>query len=324
MQRYARGLAGLAAFVLATLLLFWGTFRFIDATKGPRADVVIGSKSFTESLIISEILAQSLEANTKLRIDRQFYLGSTQICFEALKAGRIDLYPEYTGTGLTALLHVKPTDDIKGALDTVRREFHSRFSVTWMEPLGFNNAYAMALPAQLAAKLGIKTISDLKAHPELRAVFAPEFMAREDGYTGLRARYGLHFNHEPQSMDAGLMYQAAAAGEVDLVSAYSTDGRVLSMNLTLLDDDLHYFPPYQAVPVARDAFLTAHPVVREVFDALAATISDEEIRRMNLAVDSGKSNVASVARAFLAQRKARQATDGRDSDKGAAESEPPR
>jgi glycine betaine/choline ABC-type transport system substrate-binding protein len=260
--------------------------------------VVIGSKAFTESIIVGEIAAQHLE-RAGVPVERRFNLGATNICFEAVRSGAIDLYPEYTGTALMAILHHASVADAAQALTAVREELERDHALTWLAPLGFDNTYALAVPEALAARLGIEKISDLRAHPGLRVGFASEFLAREDGWPGLRARYDLRFDTPPGSMEAGLMYQAAASGELDVVSVYSTDGRIETQHLRVLDDDLRFFPPYEAGFIARRASLAKSPRLAELLGGLAGRIGDAEMRRMNADVDLGKRSVEDVARTFL-------------------------
>jgi glycine betaine/choline ABC-type transport system substrate-binding protein len=262
---------------------------------------VIGSKAFTESVLTAELMAQWIERRTTLHVDRRFYLGSTQICFEALREGEIDAYPEYTGTGLVMILGRPASPDRARVLADVRDEFDRRYRLAWLVPLGFENSYALAMPRTMAARLGIRTVSDLVRHPELHAGFAPEFFARADGYPGLAQRYGLHFDDPPRSLEAGLMYAAAAHGRVDVVSAYSTDGRVERMGLALLEDDLRFFPPYEAVPVVREALVQRHPDVAASLRSLAGRVSTERMRRMNLAVDLEHRAPSEVVRELVAE-----------------------
>jgi glycine betaine/choline ABC-type transport system substrate-binding protein len=302
MGRRLRGVAGVVGIAVFAAVLLRGAFAVLDhAAARDRGDVVIGSKAFTESIILGEIMAQWLERRAGLRVVRRFNLGGTHICFQALRTGAIDTYPEYTGTGLMAILHRPATSDPRAALDAVRGQFAARYGLVWLEPLGFDNTYALAVPTHVAARLGLRRISDLARHPELTLGFASEFLARDDGWPGLRARYGLHFSQgEPRGMEAGLMYRAASAGEIDVVSAYSTDGRIATMGLTLLDDDRRFFPPYEAVPVVRQALLARHPRVGPLLRALGGRITPAAMRRMNAAVDSEHRSPEAVAREFLA------------------------
>jgi glycine betaine/choline ABC-type transport system substrate-binding protein len=291
-------LLGLVALAVALLRL---SFVVVDIDHGThrRDVVVIGSKADTEGLLLGEIMAQWLEAHGGVQVERRFQLGGTNVCFEALRSGAIDLYPEYTGTGLVAILHEAPRSDRVEVYRHVRDRFAGSYALVLLDPFGFDNTYALAVPGSLAQRNGLHTISDLRGHPELRAGFAPEFLARADGWPGLAARYDLAFDEPPRSMEAGLMYRAAASGQLDVISAYSTDGRLDTLHLTVLDDDRHFFPPYEAAPLARRELLARHPAVRTALEALAHTLDDANMRRMNALIDEGHRPVREVARAFL-------------------------
>ncbi len=295
-----RALGGLLAIVAIAALLFAGVFALHDIARGRNARIVVGSKAFSESVILGEIIAQMLEARSGARVDRRHHLGGTQVCFQALRSGALDVYPEYTGTGLVAILMRPAITDPEAVLGIVRREFASRYGLQWTEPLGFENTYAIAVPRRVAQRFGLRRISDLRGHADLSAGFATEFLVRGDGYPGLAQRYGLRFDHAPRSMEAGLMYRAAAEGQIDVISAYATDGRIVTMDFVVLDDDRHFFPPYQAVPLARRDTLARHPLLRSVLRALAGAIDSNAMRRMNADVDSGRAEPADVARRFIA------------------------
>lgn len=297
-----RAIGVLAALVALSVVLLRLSFVVVDHDRDPhRSDlVIIGSKADTEGLLLGEILAQWLEANGGVRVERRFQLGGTQVCFEALRTGAIDLYPEYTGTGLVAILHQPPRSDRDAVLRIVRDRFASQFDLVWLEPFGFDNTYAIAVPAALAQRDALTRISDLTEHPELVAGFATEFLARADGWPGLARRYDLAFDESPRSMEAGLMYRAAASGQLDVISAYSTDGRLDTMHLTVLADDRHFFPPYEAVPLVRRELLSRHPAVRAALLRLGHTLDEPTVRRMNALVDEGHRPVRDVAHEFLA------------------------
>jgi osmoprotectant transport system substrate-binding protein len=277
-----------------------GALTVVDRMGGKRDRIVVGSKAFTESIILGEIVSQWLEQNG-VPVERRFNLGATNISFQAIRTGAVDLYAEYTGTGLIAILHHAPMADRSRVFETVRAEFEKDYGIRWLAPLGFNNSYALAMPSGLASKLGITKISDLLAHPELRAGFASEFFAREDGWPGLQKAYDLHFRSQPSSMEAGLMYQAAANQQLDVVSVYSTDGRIQTQHLLVLEDDREFFPPYEAAIMARADALVKNPRVEALLSRLRGSISDDEMRRMNAEVDFGSRSVADVARTFLAE-----------------------
>jgi glycine betaine/choline ABC-type transport system substrate-binding protein len=291
-----RAVLGLFGFVLATWLVFFVLFRVIDLRDGGKDRVVIGSKADTEGILLAEIMALLIERRAGLAVDRRPALGGTQICFQALEAGAIDLYPEYTGTGLVAILEAPAIPDRARAYDHVAREFSRRWSLVWLEPMAFDNTYALAMARGVAERLAIRTISDLAKHPELDAGFTAEFMARQDGYPGLAKAYGFRFSREPRTLEAGLMYGAVDSGEVDIVSAYATDGRIDKMKLVVLLDDRRFFPPYQAAALVRGALLARHPKIRAALAPLAGRLNDAEMRRLNAAIDIDRRRPEEVAR----------------------------
>jgi glycine betaine/choline ABC-type transport system substrate-binding protein len=293
-----------AILVLLGIVVFGGvilraSLGAVDLMVGRRDRIVVGSKAFTESIILAEITCAWLEENG-VPVDRRFYLGATNISFEAIRSGAVDIYPEYTGTGLIAILQRPTMEDRAAVLQTLQHEFGAAHRIEWLTPFGFDNTYALAMPEALAAKLHVEKVSDLLEHTDLRAGFASEFLAREDGWPGLERKYGLHFNTAPSSLEAGLMYQAAATGQLDVISAYSTDGRIDTSHLRVLRDDRAFFPPYEAMLMARSDALTRNPRARQLLEELAGTIDDKQMRRMNAEVDFGSRSAEDVARAFLA------------------------
>jgi len=270
--------------------------------RGARADtLIVGSKNFTEQIVLGELLAQQIEAHTALRADRRFDLGGTLLCHQALLAGQMDLYPEYTGTALTAILKEPPASDPAAVYQTVRDAYKSRFGLEVGPPLGFNNTFAIVVRGDDAARLHLRAISDLiPIAPKWRAGFGYEFMERPDGYPGLVKAYGLSFGSQPRIMDLGLLYRALQEKQVDVVAGNSTDGLIAALGLVVLEDDRHYFPPYQAVCVTRGVALEQHAGLREVLDALGGKISEDDMRRMNYALDGEHRDVTSVVRDFRA------------------------
>jgi osmoprotectant transport system substrate-binding protein len=261
--------------------------------------IVVGSKNFTEQIIVAELFAQQIEAHTALRVERKLNLGGTFICQDALVSGKIDLYPEYTGTALTAVLKEAPQNNPSEVFRLVKEEYYSQFNVEEMPPLGFNNTFAMVIRGEDAEKLHLRTVSDIAPYvSKWRAGFGYEFMERPDGYQGWVAAYGLHFAAAPRILDLGLLYRALADKKVDLVAGNSTDGVIASLHMIALEDDRHYFPPYEAVPLVRRATLDKHPEIRGAIGALAGKISVDEMRTMNYAVDGEQHDPADVVRAF--------------------------
>ena len=261
--------------------------------------IVVGSKNFTEQIVLAELFAQQIEAHTELRVERRVNLGGTLLCHDALVSGKIDLYPEYTGTALLAVLNETPLKDPSAVLRRVRDQYRARFAVEVMPPLGFNNTFAMVVRGEDAEKLRLGKISDIAPlAPKWRAGFGYEFMERPDGYRGWAAAYGLHFTAAPKILDLGLLYRALQDKQVDIVAGNSTDGLIAALHLAVLEDDRHYFPPYEAVPLVRRAVLDRHPELRGVIGALTGKISEAEMRRLNYSVDGEHRDPAEVVRAF--------------------------
>jgi osmoprotectant transport system permease protein len=270
-----------------------------SCSRGER--IVIGSKNFSEQVILGEMLAQQIERKTHLAVDRQLNLGGTLVCHDALAAGQIDAYVEYTGTALTAILKQPPVNDSKAAYQKVKDPYESRFGLEWTEPLGFNDTFAIIVRKSDAEKFNLKTISDAAPHTaNWVAGFGYEFIEREDGYPGLAKLYNLRFPASPRVMDLGLTYKAVADHQVDFIAGNSTDGLISALGLVVLDDDKHYFPSYDAAPVVRDAVIRKHPEVREALRALGGKISEDQMRKMNYAVDGEHKDVKEVVREFLA------------------------
>ena len=276
----------------------------LTACGPPREDrIVIGSKNFTEQAILGEIFAQLLEAKTNLHIERRFYLAGTFICQQAMLSGRIDAYPEYTGTALTAILKEKPEGTRDDVYRRVKAQYEKPFAFTLSPALGFNDTFAIVIRGEDARRLHLQTISQAAAYtPQWRAGFGYEFMERPDGYKGLAATYGLRFAEPPRIMDLGLLTRALKEKQVDLIAGNTTDGLFPALDLFVLQDDRNYFPPYEAVAVLRKATLARHPEVGRALDQLAGKISDQDMQQMNYAVDGQHRDIKDVVREFL-QRK---------------------
>ena len=265
--------------------------------------IVIGSKNFTESLMLGELMAQQIEAHSHLKVERRFYLAGTYICQQAILSGRIDIYPEYTGTALTAILNQKVKRDHAEIYQRVKSEYEARLGLTLAPPFGFNNTFAMEIRGEDARKLGVKTLSQAAAYTsQWRAGFGYEFMERPDGYPGLAAAYGLHFAEPPRVMDLGLLAPALKNHQIDLAAGNATDGLIPALDLFVLDDDRHYFPPYEAVAVVRQETLHEHPEVAQALAELGGKISDDEMRKMNYALDGQHRDAKDVAREFLSSK----------------------
>lgn len=265
-----------------------------------RERVVVGSKDFTESVLLGEIIAQMLEARG-VEVERRFELGGN-LCHDALIAGQIDLYPEYTGTSYTAILHHKPITDTRAVYDEVAREYAEKFNIEVSAPLGFSNDFAILVRGADARQLGLKTISDAVPHTaKWRAGFGQDFMSRDDGYRGFARTYNLKFAAPPREMDLALTYRALASKEVDLIAGNSTDGLIAALDLIQLQDDRHFFPPYEAVFLTHRDALARVPALREVLAQLRDAITTEEMRRMNYEVDGRKRDRREVAREWISK-----------------------
>ena len=265
--------------------------------------IVVGSKNFTESFILGELIAQQIESHTALKVERRFYLAGSYICQQAMLAGRIDIYPEYTGTALAAVLKQPSTRDKEKDYDQVKREYEQRFGLTLAPSLGFNDTFAMEIRGEDARRLKITTLSQAAQYaPKWRAGFGYEFMERPDGFAGLAATYGLHFAEKPRIMDLGLLARALKDHQIDFAAGNTTDGLIPALDLFVLQDDRHYFPPYEAVPVVREEILRQHPEVGEALASLQGQISDAEMQRLNYAVDGEHRDTQEVVRDFLKEK----------------------
>ncbi len=282
---------GAASLVLALTGLF--------LSERSEGRIVVGSKSFTEQLILGEMLAQSIERGTSLKVQRKLNLGDTLVCETAMRAGDLDLYVEYTGTALTAVFKqpvILNSDEVKARVAAS----YAATGRTMLSPLGFNNTYVILVRGEDAKRLGLHTITDAAQYTlKWRPGFGSAFLDREDGYKGLIREYGLRFAETPRAMDLSLTYRALSEKQVDLISGDATNGLIAKLDLFVLEDDRQYFPPYHAVPVIRTEVLERHPELRAIFDRLAGVISDEEMRQMNYQADVERRDASQVARAFL-------------------------
>lgn len=289
----------LIGWVAVAVLVFAAIAYFVAEKSSGR--IAVGSKDFTEQAILGEILTQAIEAKTGLAVERRFDLGGN-LAHDALVAGEIDLYVEYTGTALLAILKSKPLTDPQEVYRRVKAEYADKFNLVWTEPLGFSNTFAILVRGEDARRLGLKTVTDAsRVAAQWRAGFGQDFMSRADGYPGFARTYGLHFE-ETREMDLSLTYRALADGQVDLIAGNSTDGLIARYGLVQLEDDRHYFPPYDAVPVVRRATLEKYPILRATLAQLGGILTVDEMRRLNYAVDGEKRAPKDVAREFLKRK----------------------
>jgi osmoprotectant transport system permease protein len=299
-QRERKGKVNRQFAISVSILTFLVVGLIALAYQQTPPTIVIGSKNFTEQIILGELLAQQIESHTKLRVERSFNLGGTFICHEAVKAGKIAGYVEYTGTAFTAILQQKPVSNPQLVYEKVKQEYDQKFNLEVMPPLGFNNTFAIIIRGEDAKRLQLKTLSEsAKYTPQWQAGFGYEFLERKDGYPGLAKTYRLKFAKPPQQMELGLMYQALKEKKVDLIAGNSTDGLIPVLNLVILEDDKQYFPPYQAVPVFNKATLKQYPELREAINQLAGLVATEEIQKMNYQVDNQSRPVEAVVQEWL-------------------------
>ena len=269
-------------------------------SRGSSADVRIGSKDFTESALLAEIMAQMLETRG-VSVERRFELGGN-VPHEAVVSGELDLYPEYTGTSFTAILRHTPISDPRAVYDQVKREYAEKFKVEVSAPLGFENTFAILVRGEEARRLNLKTISDAAPHaPRWRAGFGQDFMSRADGYPGFSKTYGLKFA-EVREMDLSLTYIALSSKQVDLIAANSTEGRITTLDLVQLSDDRRYFPPYEAVYIVRQDSLARVPALGEVLSKLGNAISTDEMRKLNFEIDGNKRDPKEVVKEWIKAR----------------------
>jgi glycine betaine/choline ABC-type transport system substrate-binding protein len=259
--------------------------------------IVVASKNFTEQVVLGEIIAAQIERRLHVDVDRKLNLGGTLLAHEGLKNGSIDLYPEYTGTALTAVLNQSPGGDAASTLQKVRDAYKS-WNLQWLSPLGFNDSFAMVVRADTAQTEKLKTLSDA-AKRSWKLGVGYEFVQRPDGLNGLVRAYGLKIDGEPVTMDLGLLYQALQSKKIDMAAANATDGMLSHPEFVVLQDDRHYFPPYECAIVVRSQTLQQFPALRAALEELAGRIPDDTMRRMNEAVDVEHKSAADVAREFL-------------------------
>ncbi len=287
------GLVGLAGFGA------WQSIRW--NTEESARTIVIGSKDSAEPKLLAHMLAELVEAHTPLHVDRRFDMAGTLFCFNSLREGSLDAYVEYTGTALTTLLQQPPAYDPELVRQTVTAGLRAQ-GIEVLSPIGFENTFAILMRRAQAGQLGIKTISDLARHTgSLQIGFGPEFGQRDDGFPGLAKAYDLKFARTPVKMNRNLLYQAVASGSIDVAAGDATDGRVATLDLVMLVDDRHFFPPYEAVPLVRAETLGRHPKLREALNKLANRIDSATMRRLNNQVDGEKRDPGVVAHEYLEQ-----------------------
>jgi osmoprotectant transport system substrate-binding protein len=290
-------LALFTAFTIVSCAGGGGNVESADATTAIR----VGSKDFTEQFIIGEMYALVLE-NAGFQVERKLNLGGTPVAQAALESNQIDLYPEYTGTGLLTVLKLPANSDQEAVYQAVSDGYKEQFNLVWLEPSPMNNTQALAMTQEGSDSSGVKTFSDMAAQAgELVMIGPPEFEAREDGLPGIQAAYGDFELAEYKAVDPGLRYQALVDGEADVAVAFGTDGEIAAFDLVLLEDDKQFFPPYQVAPVVRQEALDANPGIADALNALAPVLTNEVMQQLNYEVSGNQREPADVAREFLTQ-----------------------
>lgn len=292
-------------FLVPFFLVFLTMFSVVSCNSGSGAGsaIKVGSKDFTEQFILGEMYALVLE-NQGLKVQRKLNLGGTPVAQAGLQSGQIDLYPEYTGTGLLTILKLPASSNQKQVFETVSKAYQQKFKLIWLDPAPMNNSQALAMTEAGAKKYGIKTISDLaKKASQLVMIGPPEFEAREDGLPGLQKAYGNFKLKAYKGADPGLRYQALKDSQADVVVAFGTDGELSAFNLVVLEDDKKLFPPYQVAPVVRQEILEKNPKIKEALNALAPKLTNETMQRLNYEVSGKKREPAAVAKDFLTKEK---------------------
>lgn len=286
---------------LATVLLLLPSVVLIGCSSSNT--VTVGSKDYSENIVLGEIFAQLIEAKTDLKVIRKLNMGGTFVNFEAIKNGQIDLYPEYTGTALTAQLKMDVITDADETYRTVSEEFDKQFNIKWLKPLGFNNTYTLAVTNEIFETYRIETFSDLAAISE-NLVFGAEheFFDRQDGFDGLVKTYGMKFKGEPKKMNVSLKYQAMGSGDIDVTDAFATDGQIKQYNLKVLKDDKNFFPPYYAAPIIRKEVLEKYPELEQILNSLEGLIDDETMMEINYKIDVDNQDIKKVAEDFLREK----------------------
>lgn len=287
----------------APLLVCCFALCLAGCRTAPKNRIVVGSKNFTEQIVLAELLAQQIEERVGVPVERKVNLGGTLICHQALRAGEVDLYIEYTGTALTAVLGDVPTGVSRAVYERVKAGYAQRFGLELGEPLGFENTFAMVIRGEDARQFHLRTVSDLlPLASRWRIGVGYEFLERPDGFRGWTETYKLRFAAPPRVMDLGLLYRALKDRQVDVVAGSSTDGLIEALDLAVLEDDRGYFPPYDAVPIVRRDAFERFPQLRGVLRQLAGRVTAADMRRMNYAVDGERRDVAEVVRSFRRSR----------------------
>ncbi|HKL85545.1 MAG TPA: glycine betaine ABC transporter substrate-binding protein [Treponemataceae bacterium] len=282
--------------LLVTVVIAAG---FLSSCKNKENTIVVSSKNYNEALILGNMYASIIEHNTDLTVVRKLNLGGTNVAFQAIKSGSIDLFPEYTGTGYVSIMKRSDTSDPQKVYEAMKEYYNENFDIAVLSPTGFNNTYAMAVRQDTAEKYNLKTCSDLaKVSDKLILGSTFEFAERDDGYLGMQKMYNMVFK-DSKCVDGALRYQALANGNSDVIDAFTTDGLLKMYNLVVLEDDLNFFPPYHGVPIVRNETIKKHPEVKVQLERLAGLINDQTMIEMNYLVDNDGQDPEKVADNFL-------------------------
>lgn len=287
--------------VAVIAVAFCGIFVYSSLQGGVKGDkiVKVGSKDFTEQIVLGNMVSDMIEYNTDIKVDRKMVLGGTQVCFAAVKTGDIDMYVEYTGTGYSDMLAYPPISDMQRVYDTVKREFAEKFDIKVLKQMQFNNTYALAVTKETAQKYNLKNVSDLRSVADnMKTGTTFEFLNRDDGIRGVEKVYGFKFR-ESVALDGAPRYTALINQKVDIVDAFSTDGLLKKFNLQVLEDDKQFFPPYYAMPIIRGETLKKYPELEPLMDKLGAVLTNEVMMELNYQVDELQKEPHAVAREFL-------------------------
>jgi osmoprotectant transport system substrate-binding protein len=293
-------LTGALVASLSTAMLFAGFAQNGNVQASSKPPIIVGSKSFTENILIGDMMYDLLKANLPgAQIINKQDLGGTMVPWNALLSGQIDMYTEYTGTGLIDILKHPVIHNAQAVYNYVAKEYPAKFKVYWLKPIGFNDTYAIAMPKALAIKDHVTTISDLsKVANQLVFGAEPEFFSRPDGYPGLVNDYGLHFKSTSQ-INVGLKYEAIAKNDLQVIDVFSTDGDLVKYHMVVLKDNKNFYPPYFAAPIVRQDIIKAYPKIPSILNKLANKISNEEMQKLNFAVDVQHKSASAVAQNFL-------------------------
>ncbi|WP_242825192.1 glycine betaine ABC transporter substrate-binding protein [Proteocatella sphenisci] len=282
---------GLLAFVLL--------FTMAACTDSSQDTIVVGGKDFTEQDILVHLVSEVIEDKTDINVERKPYLGGSSVVASSMQTGDVDIMVEYTGTGLMSVLNMDAINNPAEVLETVRKGYEDNFDIKWLEPLGFNNTFALTMRKDMAEEMGIKNLSDLSQYaPEFTFASTQEFLERSDGYDSIKPFYNIEFK-EVKGMDPGLCYTALKENQVDVSISFATDGRIPAFDFVILEDDKQFFPPYDASIIVRNDALTSHPELEDALKLLEGKISDYEMASMNSRVDIDREDAKIVAREWL-------------------------